>query len=123
MADYTAWDPNPAVADRRYARTKYASAVFEPAAVAKPLPGILYGLNAYNKNASARYIQVFDAASIPAAGSVPEIEVAAATASSANPVIPAVGIPFVNGITVCASTTSGNLTLAGTDCVFEIVYA
>lgn len=80
----------------------------------------LCGLSGYNSKASTQYIQIHDAASLPADTAVPKIvfEVAASSKFAidfgANP------RQFDTGIVVCNSTTIPTKTIGSADCWFDV---
>lgn len=99
----------------------YASPALAKSAVVKTGPGILFGLTVTNTNAAAQFVQVFDAASVPADNAVPLF-------SKSVPSNDAVGfqwIPgrtFLTGIVVCNSSTANLKTIGAADCLFDVQY-
>ena len=86
--------------------------------VIKTGDGILYGFTVTNTKASAQFVQVFDAATVPADGAVPIIamSVPASTALGFN-WLP--GRTFFAGIVLCNSSTQGTKTIGSADCLFD----
>lgn len=96
----------------------YASPRLQASCVVKTGPGILYGLTVTNTKATAQFVQVFDATSLPADNAVPLL-------SKSIPATDAVGIAwfpgrtFLSGIVVCNSSTSDKKTIGSADCIFD----
>lgn len=95
-----------------------ASPRLEASRVVKSGPGILYGLTVTNTNAAAQFVQVFDAAALPADAAVPLF-------AKSVPAGDAVGFQwlpgrtFLTGIVVCNSSTAGAKTIGAADCLFD----
>lgn len=96
------------------------STALEGSHVIKATPGTLYSLVITNTKASAQYVMIMDAASLPADGAVtllfPAIAVGAASTTSITLPAPLTG---ATGLVVSNSST-GNFSLAhgSADCVF-----
>jgi hypothetical protein len=94
------------------------SPALQASRVVKTGPGILYGFTVSSTKASAQFVQVFDAAVIPADGAVPLI-------SKSVPAGDAVGFSWLPGrtfnvgIIICNSSTQGTKTLGSADCIFD----
>lgn len=88
--------------------------------VAASNPALLCGISGYNAKATDQFIQIHDAASLPADASVPVIvfEVTALTKFSidytSNP------RPFSTGIIVCNSSTEATKTIGSADCQIDV---
>ena len=96
------------------------SAGFVASAVLKTGRGRLLYLNAYNNNATVRYLMLFDAAALPANGTVPLL-MQAMTATASIPkelAFPPEGMTFVNGLVIAISSTPATLTIAAADLSF-----
>jgi hypothetical protein len=96
------------------------STALENSHVLKATPGDLISFHCYNSKASAQYILIIDAATLPADGAVtllyPPIKINGD--SNISLVFP---VPWhaVNGIVVCNSSTGTfTKTIASADCVF-----
>lgn len=89
--------------------------------VVKSGPGILYGFTVYSSKASAQFIQVFDAAALPADGAIPAcVFTAAAAANLAANWIP--GRIFQTGCVICNSSTGPTKTIGSADCFFDVQF-
>ena len=83
--------------------------------------GYLCGFTVYNSKSSAQFIQVFDARSLPANGSIPATVFT--VAQTAN--LPVQWIPwrtFQNGCFLVNSSTAATLTIGSADCFFDAQY-
>ena len=103
----------------------YASAVAEASANPKPngnavIGGVLYGLDAYNGNAAARWIQVFDSAALPADTAVPMLTIPVAIGASVSRDFGSFGMSFLKGLWVCNSSTGPTKTIGAADSLFNV---
>lgn len=82
---------------------------------------ILFGFTVTNTNAAAQFVQVFDAATLPADGAVPilAISVPASNGTGFN-WIP--GRTFRQGVVLCNSSTQATKTIGAADCLFDAQY-
>lgn len=93
----------------------------ENSRIVKTGDGWCYGFTVSNTSATAQFVQVFDAAAVPATGAVPLI-------SKALPASDAVGFSwlpprrFEAGFVLCNSTTAASLTLGTNVCLFDAQY-
>jgi hypothetical protein len=94
------------------------SMAYESARIIKTGPGILYGFTAYSSNAAAQFIQIFDAATLPAAGAIPAVLLSVA-ASSTLGVNWLPGRAFLVGIVIANSTTGPTRTAGAADTWFD----
>lgn len=98
-----------------------ASPALAASRIVKTGPGRLFGLTVTNTKASAQFVQVFDASSLPADGAVPIL-------SKSVPAGDAVGLnwiparTFLVGIVVCNSSTSASKTIGSADCLFDVQF-
>lgn len=99
----------------------YASRGLEKSAVVKTGSGVLYGFTITNTNTTAQFVQVFDAATLPANGATP-ILAKSVPASDAVGFSWLPGRTFFAGIVVCNSTTQATLTLGAADCLIDAQY-
>lgn len=82
--------------------------------VVKASAGKLFEIRGYNSLASAQFIQVHDAASLPADTAVPE-EIITVPASSNFNIVFSTGKSFSTGIVVCNSSTGPTKTIGAAD--------
>ena len=89
--------------------------------IVKTVKGTLYGLTGYNNRSSAQFIQIHDAASLPADTAVPVVvfSVPATTSFSLNY---DVGREFQVGIVISNSSTEATKTIGSADCWFDVEY-
>lgn len=86
--------------------------------IVKPGAGILYGFTVSSTNAAAQFVQVFDAAAVPADGAVPILSISVpATNGTGFNWIP--GRTFQVGIVLCNSSTQASKTIGVADCLFD----
>lgn len=101
---------------------KYCSAALEASHVVKANKGVLYGLAAYNGNGAARFIQLFDSATLPADTAVPLFTFQVAAGATLPLTFPGIGIQFFAGLVVCNSSTGGAKTIGAADSLFQILF-
>ena len=90
--------------------------------VAKSGPANLFGMSILSTKASAQFIQVFDAAGLPADGAVPNIVFTVGASSNLGIYYGSVGRWFDIGIVVCNSSTSATKTIGAADTWFDVQY-
>lgn len=100
----------------------YSSAALEASKVIKASPGSLRGATAFNNNASTRYFQVFNSATVPANGEVPMLTIPVPAGKSVSFDGGLGGLVCSAGISVCGSTTAPTKTVGGADFLFTIKY-
>jgi hypothetical protein len=81
--------------------------------------GDFYGLLGFNALASAQYILVFDSATTPIDGSIPDFMVIVQATSSFAFGFGELGYPFTNGLYICNSSTQETKTIGAADCWFN----
>lgn len=89
--------------------------------VAKASPGTIYDLFITNTLAAAQYVQIHDAAALPADGAVPESCVVV-PASSSLAISFTGGKVMTTGIVISNSSTAPTKTIGAADCWFEVTY-
>lgn len=83
---------------------------------------ILYGCTMTNANVATRFLQGFDATTLPANGTVPVFSVHVPTATEGGISYSPTGRAFKAGVVLAISTTQNSLTLAGADALFDAQY-
>ena len=91
------------------------AAVAAASGVIKASAGKLFNLVVYNDNAAARYLQLFNVASVPADTTVPNVAFGIPTKTTLVIPLGSLGRYYSTGISWCLSTTFGTKTLAGAD--------
>lgn len=89
--------------------------------IVKASAGRLYRVKVHNNLAGTQFIQIHDAASVPANGAVPEIIYLAPASTSFEIPIPE-GMSFTTGIVITNSSTAATKTLGAADCWFQAIF-
>lgn len=97
--------------------TAYANQLLVKAAA-----GTLYGFQGYNSAAFTQWIQIHDAASLPAENNIPKIILAVPTLSNFSIDFGSKGRPFAAGIFACNSTTGPVKTIGVANCWIDAQY-
>lgn len=95
-----------------------SAGALETSRVLAPQKAILFFLNVTNTKASAQYVQIFDAAALPADGATPVLTITMPASGSSLTSFGTRGMSFANGIVVCNSSTAHIKTIGAADCVF-----
>jgi hypothetical protein len=101
---------------------KVASTAYEASHVVKAAAGQLFGFSGYNSG-PAQFIQVHNAAALPAESEAPDIVIAVAAASNFSWDSGEFPYPFDTGIVICNSTTGPTKTIGAADCWFNVLYS
>lgn len=113
--------PLSAVAAANAVKTATSTA-YEASRVVKAAPGTVFGVTGYNSNSSVQFIQLFDAASLPAEGAIPAVVIAAGASSNFSIDFGVYGRYFKAGVVICNSSTGPTKTIGTTDCYFDVRY-
>jgi hypothetical protein len=104
--------------------TKNATtAAYAASLVVKAKSGVLYGFSGYNSKASAQFVQVHDAAALPADAAVPKLLVTVPASSNFSVDLGLRGRFFANGIVICNSSTGPTKTIGAADCFIDAQFA
>lgn len=88
--------------------------------VVRSNPGRCYGLTGYNSKASAQFIQLHDAATLPADGAYPRVTITVPATSNFSIDFGKYGRRFDAGIVICNSSTGPTKTIGSADCFFDV---
>ena len=102
--------------------TLYSSTVYEASGVVKATSGTLVSISGYNSLGSTQFIQLHNAAAVPANTTVPVVFFSVPASSNFSFDFPLTGLPFTTGIVVCNSSTGPTKTMGAADCFFTVVY-
>ena len=88
------------------------------------VPGriVVYGFTAYNSKASAQFINVFDANTVPGDGAVPLFSWALAGQTGVGFGWQPNGRQFQTGLVLCNSSTDSTKTIGSVDCLFDVQF-
>src|SRR5262249_31911670 len=82
----------------------------------------LIGFSGDSNKASAQFIQVFDASSLPGDGAVPVLVIRVAATTTFSAYFGASGRWFDRGVVLCNSSTEATKTIGSADCWFDAQY-
>ncbi len=99
------------------------SVAYVASQVAKASPGTVYGVSGYNSKASAQFIQLHDAASLPADTAVPVNVITVPASSNFRIDFGTYGRRFSTGIVISNSSTGPTKTIGSADCFFDVQFA
>lgn len=98
------------------------SVAYVASQIIKAAPGMLYRLVGYNSKGTAQFIQLHDAAALPADAAVPKEVITVATVGNFAIDFGPYGRKFTAGIVVCNSSTGPTKTIGSADCWFSAQY-
>lgn len=98
-----------------------ATAAYANSLIVKATAGMLYGISGYNSGGS-QFVQVFDAATLPANGAVPKIMFFVPANSNFSWDGGDASFPFATGIVIAVSTTGPSLTLGAATAWINALY-
>lgn len=86
------------------------------------LPGniVVYGFTVYSSKASAQYVNVFDAQTLPADTAVPLFSWPVSAHNGIGFSWPVNGRRFKSGLVICNSSTDATKTIGSADCFFDV---
>lgn len=99
-----------------------ATTIYATSLVVKTTKGILVGITGYNAKTSTQFIQIHDAAALPANTAIPIVVFAVAASTPFSLDFGLRGKTFPTGIVICNSSTGPTLTVGSADCWFEARY-
>ncbi|HEX4672051.1 MAG TPA: hypothetical protein VH279_07270 [Solirubrobacteraceae bacterium] len=111
------WSPPPYRQPWNASSAKLASSIVAHTGVCR-----LVGFTVTSTNASAQFIQVYDAAAVPANGAIPLFTFNVALVNSVTGYWGSMGRWCDRGIVLCNSTTQGTLTIGAADTLFDVQY-
>lgn len=100
-----------------FAASRVSSPALEASRVIRSRASTLLSVTGHNSKASAQFIQLHDAAALPADGVVPVLTFTVPANSNFSLVFP-VPMAFDAGVVVCNSATLATKTIGAADCFF-----
>lgn len=82
----------------------------------------IYGLSGYNSKASAQFIQLHDANSLPSDTEIPKVMITVGASSNFSIDFGIHGRQFQSGCVICNSSTGPTKTIGSADCFFDVQY-
>lgn len=101
----------------------YDSVAYEASAVVKASAGTVHRISGYSSDANPVWIQLHDAASLPADTAVPAIILYVAATANFDFDLSIIGRFFQKGIVICNSSTGPTKTIDGATAWFNIQYS
>jgi hypothetical protein len=105
-----------------FAPTNATSTALASSLVVKASAGTLYMITGYSARASAQFIHVYNAASLPSDGGVPVMVFTVPAQSNFSLDLGRYGRHFTTGIVIGNSTTAATKTIGSADCWFDVQY-
>ena len=98
------------------------SVAYVASVVAKASSGTIFSVTGYNASASAQFIQIHDAASLPADTAIPKVILSVPASSNFYYDFGEIGRFCENGIVVCNSSTGETKTIGSADLWLNVQY-
>ena len=99
-----------------------STAAYAASLVVKATAGTLFGLSGYNSKTSAQFLQVHDAAELPADTAVPAVVITVPATSNFSIDFGERGRWFNTGIVICNSSTGPTKTIGSADVWVDAQY-
>ena len=100
----------------------YDSAAYEASAVVKASPGTVHRISGYSSDANPVWVQLHDAASLPADTAVPILTIYVGAGENFDFDLSTIGRFCEKGIVICNSSTGPTKTIDGATAFFNIQY-